>query len=279
MNKALRTRSENKSIEGEFLYELQHLYELSPKLSREILISAKQHLVREHALKEGQIEVTVVGIEERSGKQVEKMEKQRVRITIDSTLEDTEVEKEFGRIGLRQARLQRISSEAIDQQGVLSQEDIGKYLSCSVRTVKRDIAEIKKRGIDVVTRGALHNIGRGQTHKAKIVGLYLEGLTYSELKLRTRHSVGAIKRYLESFTKVVMAERHRIRQVEEISSVTGLSRNIIKQYQLLLEESKKDPTKRKNLEELIERNGYCEGLKKSRKTSGKRAVRMIGGSI
>lgn len=279
MGNTARSRQEHKSVEGEFLYELQHLYELSPKLSREIVISAKQHFVREHALKEGQIEATVVGIEERSGKQVEKMEKQRVRLTIDNTLEDAEVQKEFGRTGLRQLRLQRISEEAIDQQGVLSQEDIGKYLSCSVRTVKRDIAEIKKRGIDVVTRGALHNIGRGQTHKAKIVGLYLEGLTYSELKLRTRHSVGAIKRYLESFTKVVMAERHRIRQVEEISSVTGLSKNIIKQYQALLQESKKDPAKRKHLEELIERNGYREELKKSRKASGKRVVRMTGGSI
>jgi len=279
MSNTSRSRQQHKSIEGEFLYELQHSYELSPKLSREIVVSAKQHLVRGHVLKEGQIEVTVVGIEERSGKQVEKMEKQRVRLTIDNGLEDAEVGKEFGRIGLRQVRLQRISGEAIDQQGVLSQEDISKYLSCSVRTVKRDIAEIKKRGIEVVTRGALHNIGRGQTHKAKIVGLYLEGLTYSDLKLRTRHSVGAIKRYLESFTKVVMAERHGIRQAEEISSVTGLSKNIIKQYQALLRESKKDKTKRKNLEELIERNGYREELKKSRKVTGKRAVRMTGGSV
>jgi hypothetical protein len=272
-------REQNKSIEGEFLYELQHSYELSPKLSREILSSAKQHLVCEHILKEGQIEVTVVGIEERSGKVLEKMEKKRVRLTINNGIEDLEVRKEFGRIGLRQARLQRITEEAIDQEGVLSQEDASKYLSSSVRTVKRDIAEIKKRGITVITRGSLHNIGRGQTHKAKIVGLYLEGLTYSELKLRTRHSVGAIKRYLESFTKVVMAERHRIKQVEEVSAVTGLSKTIIKQYQVLLHESKKDSTKRKNLEELIERNEYREELKKSKKTSGKRAVRMIGGSI
>ena len=279
MNKRASARQQNKSIEGEFLYELQHSYELSPKLSREIITSAKQHLVREHILREGQIEVTVAGIEERSGKVLEKMEKKRVLLTIDNGLEDAEALKEFGRIGLRQVRLQRMSEEAIEQEGVLSQEDISKYLSCSLRTVKRDIAQIKKRGIDVITRGALHNIGRGQTHKAKIVGLYLEGLTYSELKLRTRHSVGAIKRYLESFTKVAMAEQHRIRTAEEISAVTGLSKNIIKQYQELLQESKKDPTKKKNLKELIERNGYREEVKKSRKTSGKRAVRMTGGSL
>lgn len=278
MKKREAGRRQNKSAEGELLYELQNEYELSPKLSEQILLSAKQHLVREHTLKEGQIEVTVVGIEERSGKVMEKMEKVRVRLTLDHGVEDIEVEKEFGRVGLRQVRIERLCDEAIEQGGVLSQEDLSKHLSCSLRTVKRDIIEIKRRGVQVVTRGVLHNIGRGQTHKAKIVGLYLEGLTYSELKLRTRHSVGAIKRYLESFTKVVMAERRGIVEPGEISSVTGVSATLVKQYQEVLRASEKDETKREHLAQLVERAGYREGLKKTSKYSGIVAVPMIGGS-
>ena len=85
MSNTTTSRQQHKSIEGDFLYdELQHSYELSPKLSKEIVASAKQHLVREHVLKEGQIEATVVGIEERSGKVLEKMEKKRVLLTIDN---------------------------------------------------------------------------------------------------------------------------------------------------------------------------------------------------
>jgi hypothetical protein len=124
----------------------------------------------------------------------------------------------------------------------------------------------------------LHNIGRGQTHKAKIVGLYLEGLTYSELNLRTRHTVGAIKRYLESFTKVVMAERHGIVAPAEIGGVTGLSVTLVKQYQEVLRASERDATKREHLAQLAERAGYREGLKKTNNINGIGAVRTIGGS-
>ena len=39
-------RQELKSNEGEFLYELQYSYELSPRLSEQILQTAKQSLIR-----------------------------------------------------------------------------------------------------------------------------------------------------------------------------------------------------------------------------------------
>lgn len=54
------------------------------------------------------------------------MEKCRVILTIDNGIEDTEVRQEFGRIKLRQVRIERVSEEAIEQRGVLSQEDLGR---------------------------------------------------------------------------------------------------------------------------------------------------------
>jgi hypothetical protein len=197
-------RQQTKTSEGEFIFELLNSYELSSKLSEQILLSAKEILLREGLLKEGQIEVTVIEIEERAGKTMEKMQKKRVKLTIDSGIEDIEAKKEFGRRGLRQIRIQRISQEAIEQDGILSQEDLSRYLSYDVRTIRRDIEKIKQRGIAVLTRGVLHNIGKGQTHKKKIVGLYLDGYFFADIKLRTRHSVGAIKRYIQEFTKVYM---------------------------------------------------------------------------
>lgn len=41
-------RRQTKSADGAFLYELQHGYELSPKLSEQILIKAKEMLSRSH---------------------------------------------------------------------------------------------------------------------------------------------------------------------------------------------------------------------------------------
>jgi hypothetical protein len=255
-------RQQIKSSEGEFLYELEQLYELSPKLSSLILLSAKECLLREYHLREGQIEATVVGLEERAGKVIEKMEKVRVRLTIDNGLEDLEVQKSFGRKVLRRTKILRITEEAIDQGGILSQEDLSKYLGCAVRTIQRDIRVLKQEGQEVITRGYLHNIGRGQTHKAIIIGLYLDGLTFSEIKLRTKHSVGAIKRYLEGFTKILMARKQGIYRTKDISLVTGLSNYLVDQYIGLIKESKRDQTRKRNIELLIERNSYREEVKK-----------------
>jgi hypothetical protein len=272
-------RRQIKSSEGELIWELENSYSLSPKLSSMILMSAKECLLRDYQLKEGQIEVTVIGIEERSGKVIEKMEKNRVRLTIDSGIEDLESLKEYGRINLRQIKIERITEEAIEQGGVLSQEDLSKYLSCTVRTIQRDIKAIKQKGIEVVTRGYLHNIGRGQTHKVKIIGMYLDGKTYSEIKLKARHSVGAIKRYLESFTKVVMAQSRGIYKIKDISAVTGISETLVKQYRGLINESKKDKTRKENLGLLIERSSYREGIKKTVKHYSKPQAAMMRGLL
>jgi hypothetical protein len=270
-------RHQIKSSEGEFLYELQHLYELSPKLSSLILSSAKECLLREYHLREGQIEATVIGLEERAGKVIEKMEKVRVRLTIDNGLEDSDVQQSFGRKVLRRAKIVRITEEAIEQQGVLSQEDLSKYLGRAVRTIQRDIRALKQEGQDVITRGYLHNIGRGQTHKAKIIGLYLDGLTYSEIKLRTKHSVGAIKRYLEGFTKVLMAQKQGIYRIKDISLVTGLSNYLVGQYTSLIKESKRDQIRKTNIEIVIKRNSYREDIKKRVVQYSDPLAAMMGG--
>lgn len=256
---------------------MENSYELSPKLSSLILITAKECLLRDYSLKEGQIEVTVIEIEEKAGKVIEKMEKKKVRLTIDNAIEDVEILKEFGRITLRQIKIERITEEAIEQGGVLSQEDLAKYLGCTVRTIQRDIGQIKKKGIEVVTRGYLHNIGRCQTHKVKIIGMYLDGQTYSEIKLKTRHSIGSIKRYLESFTKVLMAQNKGIYRAKEISLVTGISQTLVKQYQVLIKESRQDKTRRENLNLLKERNSYREQIKKTEKSYLTHQAAMMGG--
>lgn len=272
-------RNLQKSSEGEFIWELENSYELSPKVSDQILLTAKTVLFRDYQLREGQIEVTVVCIEERSGKIIEKMQRKKVRLTLDNGLEDIECLKEYGRINLRQIKIQRITEEAIEQDGVLSQEDISKYLSVSIRTIKRDIGQIRKRGIEIITRGYLHNIGRGQTHKIKIISLYLDGNTYSEIKMKSRHSYGAIKRYLENFTKVLMSQQRGIYREKDISAVTGISQYLVKQYADLIRESKKDKTKRENLQSLIDRSGIREDIKKTVKSYLEPQAAMMGGLL
>lgn len=281
MNKIL-TRQQHKTSEGELMYELLNSYQLCPKISESILETARRCLIRDNILKEGQIEVSVIGIEERSEKTIEKMEKIRVRLTIDNGKEDTEILKDYGRSELRRIQIQRISEEAMEQRGVLSQEDLSKHLSCGLRTIKRDIREIKKQGIEVITRGVLHCIGRGQTHKSRIVELYLEGNTFSDIKLKLHHSTGAIKRYLQSFIQVLMSRHHGSRDIREISSITGLSVYLVKQYVELLEESWKDSQRSQKLRWLIDQWKLSgTRLKKSSILDefGREAAHMTGGVI
>ena len=273
------SRIELKSFEGEFLYELINSYELSPKLSEQILISAKTSFLRTKELREGQVVAVVVGIDEKSGKPVERMKKIKVVLTLNNGLEDMSNLQQFGRCGLRQIIIQRITCEAVEQAGVLSQEDLSYYLNCSQRTIKRDIQAIRKRGITVTTRGVLHNVGRGQTHKADIIKLYLEDYTYSEIKRKTRHSIGSIKRYLESFSKVLMAKHFGINNLSELSSVTGLSKYLLEQYIQIISDSSTNPVMSSNLSILLEQSQYRMGLKKTITDDGMRAEVSTGGCV
>jgi hypothetical protein len=107
----------------------------------------------------------------------------------------------------------------------------------------------------------------------------LDGKTYSEIKLRARHSSGAIKRYLESFTKVLMAQSKGIYERKEISAVTGISEGLVKQYLDLIRESKKDKTRKENLKDLISRNSYRSGIKKTAKHYSEPLAAMMGGLL
>ena len=87
IRRTILNRRQIKSSEGEFIYELENSYELSPKLSESILLTAKECLLREYSLKEGQIEVTVIEIEQKAGRVIENLEKKKVRLTIDNGLQ------------------------------------------------------------------------------------------------------------------------------------------------------------------------------------------------
>jgi hypothetical protein len=67
------------------------------------------------------------------------------------------------------------------------------------------IKDLMKKHEDKVipTRGNIQDIGPGISHAEKIIKLYLEGYTETEIKLKTGHSYQSIENYLKKFTKVV----------------------------------------------------------------------------
>jgi hypothetical protein len=250
-----RTREERlaeKTVERQFLYELESDFEFAPATSRAVLEAAQQVLLPfcgNGEIREGQMRVTVVGVDEPAGKPLSAMKKVSVVVTLDGGMEDLEVLKRYGGQGLRRARLMRMTEEAVDQGGALTQEDLARLLQTGVRTIRRDVASLREEGYWVPTRGTVKETGRGQSHKAKIVEMYLQRMTYSEIVRKTRHSPGAIKRYVETFGRVVVLCEKGIGDVGEIAYVVGSSRRLVREY-LVLRERYDRPEYRDRLEEI-----------------------------
>ena len=134
-----------------------------------------------------------------------------------------------GRIDLLKHRIVRITNQAFDQGGVLTQADVSIILGESLRTVSRRINDLKNEGIVVPTRGNRKDIGPGISHKTKIVEMYLMGYDFSEIKRRTRHSSESISRYLKDFARIVVL-KEKGHTLNEMRIIVGHSEHLINQY-------------------------------------------------
>jgi DNA-binding Lrp family transcriptional regulator len=170
--------------------------------------------------------------------------------TVDAGEEDLEVLRKHDQATLRQVRILRLVDEAMDQGGEPTQEDLAKGLGVTARTIRSDIAALEAEGYRVATRGKLRGVGRGQSHKVIIVELYLKRCTYTEIMRRIRHSAYAIKRYLQTFGRVVMLTRKGL-TVREIAFAVAISERLAQEY-LALYQRYNIPEYQERLEEMVQ---------------------------
>jgi len=232
--KNIYTRLSIKNPEYFFLHELENGFELSPKEARGILESAKtifnlEGSAEQEKLRPGQTRQVVLSCHASPGKPLDELEKIEITLTIDSGQEDLEVLSKYDRVALRRIRILRLIDEDLDQEGILTQEDLSRVLNVGIRTIKRDIAHLHKEGYLVSTRGHVKGIGRGKSHKIVIVELYLRRHTYTEISRMTRHSPFAIKRYLTTFARVITLRQREVKE-QEISFLLGISSHLLKDY-------------------------------------------------
>jgi hypothetical protein len=229
-------RLEIKTLDQRFRYELETGFEVAPRISQGILDLAKEIFSldtvlpdRDGRLRPGQIRQVIAAAHAPHGIPLRQTELVDVTWTLDAGEEDLEVLRKHGHVALRRVRLLRLVEEALDQSGEPTQEDLARVLGVGVRTIRSDIAALKANGINVVTRGKLRGAGRGQTHKVLIVELYLKRHTYSQIMRQSRHSAYAIKRYIQTFSRVVMLSCKGL-SVSEISHAVGISERLAQDY-------------------------------------------------
>jgi len=103
------------------------------------------------------------------GPPLAEIDKVEVTLTVDNGQEDAEVKRREGAEAQRRGRILRILEEALEQGGVLTQEDVARALRVERRTIARDVKQLKAEGHLVHTRGQVKGVGRGQTHKVRII--------------------------------------------------------------------------------------------------------------
>lgn len=241
-----------KSVEHRFLRVLLEEYELPPKIAAAIVEEAQAcFLGGGDQTRPGQVRVILADRRARPGRPVDEIPKVEVIWSIDAGQEDIEVLRRFGRRGLRQVRIQRLLSEAIEQGGVATQEDLATALHVSVRTIKRDCAELEAQGVYLPTRGYVQGVGRGQTHKARIVGEWLQGHTYDQIQLSSRHSSASIQRYVQTFVRVVHLHREGM-DTDRIAQLLAIGPALVEEY-LAVYKQQDSPPRRERLGEQLQR--------------------------
>lgn len=227
---SLYDRCLEKTPEQVFINSLRHEFEFSPAESAAILDLAKQCLFGELPQTLGKVRFLCASQKAKHGKPLGEQEMVRVLLTLDNGIEDLDVLREQGAKAVRQLKILRLTEEAYDQGGLLTQEDLGRILQVSSRTIRSDIVDLHQAGNTVHTRGYDHDIGRGISHKTRIVDLYLSGLTYAEIMRRTRHSAHAIKRYIATFGRLLLLLSHQMTDTAELSRLLNQSERLTKEY-------------------------------------------------
>lgn len=195
MNQDEIERLQAKTPEQRLLNMLQQEFKFAPKIAEAILAEAQACLLGPFLpLPAGQTRTILLKRNAAHGQAIKQNHTVEVVWTIDAGSEDQEVLLNYGLPALRQVRIQRLLAEALAQGAVASQEDLARALQVSVRTIKRDCAALQAQGLAVPTRGKLQGIGRGQTHKAQIVGRWLRGETYDQVARHTHHAVACVRR-------------------------------------------------------------------------------------
>lgn len=208
-------RHQAKTPEQRFLQTLQRDFHYAPKIAESILAEAQDCFQGNSiSLRTGQMRALLVKRKSASGQVLSETKKVEVTWTVDGGLEDLTALQKSGIAGLRKVRIQRLLDEALEQGALATQEDLARVLQTSVRTIKRDFAELHEQGLYLPSRGYLLGIGRGQTHKAQIVRRWLRGETYDQLSQNTHHCVASIQRYLRTFVQVVRLHQQGLSPIQ-----------------------------------------------------------------
>jgi hypothetical protein len=224
---------------------------LSPWEAGELVEVVKEVFFAEpqdNPLRSGQMFYECAEASEGAGKPLRECRLARVVLTIHEP-EDIEIYNKNGAEGLRRHCILRLTEEAREQDGLLTQEDLARLLHCDVRTIRRDVAAFREKGIVVATRGQQKDIGPGVSHRGVAIRHWIDGDNTPEVARKINHSLAAVERYIQTFARVVFLEQNQF-DVFATALAMRISVAGVKTYREVLAEHRHRPEFRRRLQEL-----------------------------
>lgn len=232
-----------------FLDVLQKDFHLPLYLSRQLLAVAEELLVKhtQEMVQPGQVRKWVASLAPTTtGDQ-----QTEVILTIDAGAEDEAVKDRERAVGLRRGRILRLLEEAIEQGGVLSQENLAQILSVDLRTIRYDLNILKEQGHNIYTIEQLQGEQPGQSYKSRIVEMCFEDLSQEKIASWLHCSPAAVERYLEKFLQVTMLHQQKIAE-EEIAALTHSSKRVVQNFLELHQSNLNDPIWQSKLNQTLQ---------------------------
>jgi hypothetical protein len=256
-------RAKAKGLEQQFLHEMKQGLNCSRFEAQAILDKVHEVfaplLAASYRLHPGQVLVSVVEASVPAGVALSEASQKLVRLTLDGGVEDVQVRQQQGVCGLRQHRLERMAEEAFQQGGLLTLEDLAKLFNCGVRTLVRDLAELRRQGIEPPLRSRVRDMGRAVTHRRQIVEQWLGGSEYSEIAREQYHSVASVARYVDHFKRCARLFSETF-DLHTVAFLVGISPSLADQFHQLWSEVEPVEHRRRELEAGREKNAVNRSL-------------------
>jgi hypothetical protein len=206
------------------------------------------------SLKPGQMLFPVVGVENAPSVPLARCKQLTVTLTLDDPTEDLPIRERDGVIALRRHRMQRMCTEAFQQGGILTVEDLAnRLLNCGERTICRDLNALRKKNIIVPLRSTVTDMGRTLSHRSLIIKLWLSGKEYSDIARESFHSVTSVNNYVDKFKRVVALSRENY-DIHTISFLVKLSAPLVEEYFKLYRKNKIVSHRRKELQSFLKKS-------------------------
>lgn len=230
-------RLKAKTPQQRFVRLLEQEFQFAPKVAQAVLEEAHSSLLASSdQLQPGQMRTVLTRRQAPHGRRLRELDMVEVIWTVDAGQDDLLILNQQGRTALRHHRIQRLLTEALEQGAAATQEDLAQALQISVRTIKRDFAYLRSQGVTLPTRGYVRGIGRGQTHKSQIISRWLQGETYDQLTVHTRHSLASVQRYINTFVQVIRLHQHDYAP-SEIALLAQISPYLVRDYLAVYEQN------------------------------------------